>query len=204
MELPEIIQGQRIILQRAEEHHATALFRRCWSDPVVMRYQDFALQRSLAEAVAYLKCSNKAWNAGEAFFWVIQQIGAEQDEPIGCVLLAKTTPGNYSLGYALGKLFWGMGYVTESIGLLLDVAFVDLDTAIVHGECSRSNNASVRVLEKSGFTRTQAFLNAHDLCNLPPGMARVVDRYTLERNAFLASRLTGQDWPRQHVCLHQA
>jgi RimJ/RimL family protein N-acetyltransferase len=58
-----------------------------------------------------------------------------------------------SLGYCLDEAAWGRGIATEAAGALLDWAFEALDLLRVQAEADTRNAASVRVLEKLGFTR---------------------------------------------------
>jgi RimJ/RimL family protein N-acetyltransferase len=52
------------------------------------------------------------------------------------------------VGYWIGKDFWGRGIATRALS-----AFLDYDTARpLHAHVARHNAASIRVLEKCGFT----------------------------------------------------
>ncbi len=58
-----------------------------------------------------------------------------------------------TLGYWMGAPFAGQGIMTRAVGLLLDAAFDDLRLRRVDAACVPTNTASVRVLERNGFTR---------------------------------------------------
>ena len=56
-----------------------------------------------------------------------------------------------SLGYWLGREFWGLGYMSEAVATLLAFAFDELGVDCIEAEHRRDNPASGRVLEKNGL-----------------------------------------------------
>ncbi len=56
------------------------------------------------------------------------------------------------LGYRLTPPLWGQGIATEAAGALLRFGFDVLGLHRIHTGCSESNAASIRVIEKAGFT----------------------------------------------------
>jgi len=58
---------------------------------------------------------------------------------------------NAELGYWLGKKYWGKGYTTEAVKLMLKFAFEKLKLHRVYANLFEENIASRRVLEKTGF-----------------------------------------------------
>lgn len=61
------------------------------------------------------------------------------------------TNRNAELGYFLGPDYWGRGYATEAVGLVLRYAFDWLGLVKVYARVFEPNVASSRVLEKNGF-----------------------------------------------------
>ena len=57
------------------------------------------------------------------------------------------------LGYWLGEEYWNRGIVTEAVQAVTGYAFESLGMSRVHAEVFEWNHASMRVLEKAGFTR---------------------------------------------------
>ncbi len=57
------------------------------------------------------------------------------------------------LGLVLNRRESGHGYMTEALRGVLSVAFDDLKLHRLHAVCDVSNNAAVRVLEKTGMRR---------------------------------------------------
>lgn len=59
---------------------------------------------------------------------------------------------NAELGYWLGKPFWGKGYVSEAIELLVNHSFRRFKLNRIYARVMRPNTVSAHLLEKCGFT----------------------------------------------------
>jgi len=57
------------------------------------------------------------------------------------------------VGYALGRAFWGSGYMHEALVALLDYGFSSLDLHRVEADVDPRNTASAKTLERLGFVR---------------------------------------------------
>lgn len=77
------------------------------------------------------------------------------DEVVGGIGL-ELKDGNFrhtaEIGYWLGEEFWGRGIVTEAVRALTDWGFANLDVARIYAGVYDYNMASMRVLEKAGYT----------------------------------------------------
>ena len=76
-----------------------------------------------------------------------------EDQNIGYVQLCKLDEGAWEIGYHIAKQFTGKGYATEAVKAFLPVMAHTLGIKEVYGICLAENAASVRVLEKCGFTQ---------------------------------------------------
>src|SRR5207247_10852540 len=56
------------------------------------------------------------------------------------------------IGYWLGEAYWGRGIATEAVRALTEYAFVTFDLCRLHAGVFEWNPASMRVLEKAGYT----------------------------------------------------
>jgi ribosomal-protein-alanine N-acetyltransferase len=83
-----------------------------------------------------------------AEWWVIVD---ELDNPVG-QLVAGQHGDCYWIGYIMHPDHRGKGYMTDAVKLLVDYIFRTKQIVRVQAECSPDNLASVRVLEKAGFT----------------------------------------------------
>ncbi|WP_324735806.1 GNAT family protein [Thermococcus sp. SY098] len=59
--------------------------------------------------------------------------------------------GHAEIGYFLSKQYWGKGYATEAVELVLEYCFKWLNLRKVYARVYEYNVASQRVLEKNGF-----------------------------------------------------
>lgn len=82
-------------------------------------------------------------------------IEKEQKEPIGLVGINMGKPRYQSaeIWYKLLPAFWNKGYTTEALTHILHFCFNELALHRVEAGCATENMASVKVLEKCGFTR---------------------------------------------------
>lgn len=80
---------------------------------------------------------------------------ASTDEVIGGIGLGLQTDVNYrssEIGYWLGEPFWGRGIATAALSALTDYAFAHYDLIRLFAYVFEWNPASMRVLEKAGYT----------------------------------------------------
>lgn len=77
-----------------------------------------------------------------------------QPELIGSVSLQNWNrhEGKAVLGYMLSPSWWGRGFATEALGLLLAYGFRELGLVKVEGRCRGDNLRSQRVMLKNGLT----------------------------------------------------
>jgi RimJ/RimL family protein N-acetyltransferase len=74
----------------------------------------------------------------------------EDATPVGWVFLRRTVEG-WELGYRLGKAAWGRGIATTAARAVMRWA-VEQGIERVYADVAAPNAASVRILEKLGFT----------------------------------------------------
>jgi RimJ/RimL family protein N-acetyltransferase len=60
---------------------------------------------------------------------------------------------NAEIGYWIGEPYWGKGYATEAVRLLIKFAFEELDLLRIYAKIYAYNTGSMKVLEKTGFEK---------------------------------------------------
>ena len=70
---------------------------------------------------------------------------------IGVIALQDFKGHSCELGYWLGKKYWGKGFATEAVCRLLELGFNELNLNEIYAAYKVGNEASKKVLEKSGF-----------------------------------------------------
>ena len=85
--------------------------------------------------------------------FVYPVITNNEGKNIGYVQLCKLDEGTWEIGYHIAKNFTGKGYATEAVKAFLSAMAKKLNIKEVYGICLAENLASIRVLEKCGFTQ---------------------------------------------------
>ena len=84
---------------------------------------------------------------------------------VGGILLTLTSLENReaSLGYCLNQDYWGLGYGSEAVVLMLKLAFETLTLHRVFALCDVNNQRSINLLERLNFTK-EGLLREHQFC----------------------------------------
>ncbi len=147
MRAPERIETDRLILRRPRPADAAAVYERYARDPEVTRFLSWPTHRSISETRAYLTFSESEWQRWPAGPYLI----TSPDQGIlGSTGLGFDTSYRAATGYVLAKDAWGLGYATEALGAMVDVARL-VGVARLYALCHIRHHASARVLEKCGF-----------------------------------------------------
>ncbi|MBQ7345767.1 MAG: GNAT family N-acetyltransferase [Oscillospiraceae bacterium] len=73
---------------------------------------------------------------------------------IGHVQAVPLDDGTWEIGYHIGGAYTGKGYATEAVKAFLPVILPKLGIKQIRGICLSENRASIKVLERTGFTKT--------------------------------------------------
>jgi RimJ/RimL family protein N-acetyltransferase len=132
-----------------------------FGDPQVTRYWGFAVLPDLAAAAALLADIHQQFRAGTLFQWGVEAVGSQL---VGTCTLARLDLANRraELGFALGRAFWGRGYMAAALPAVVDFAFGRLRLHRVFADTDPRNAPSIRVLQRLGFRR-EGFLREHYL-----------------------------------------
>ncbi len=97
--------------------------------------------------------------------WIRECISAEEralrlaivvdGEPAGAIGIEfgrGKSEGSGEIGYWLGEELWGRGIASEAVRLVTEYAFETLSLERIEAAVLESNQASIRVLEKAGFS----------------------------------------------------
>lgn len=147
---PFTLTTERLTVRWLTAADAPALFT-IFSDPTVMRYWSSPPLTELSQAERMVRNIQEGYASGDFL-----QLGLERRATPGvigtCTLFALTFPSRRAeIGYALGRAFWGQGYVTEALRALITYAFTTLNLNRLEADIDPRNNASARVLERLGF-----------------------------------------------------
>ena len=144
------LRTSNLLLRPFTQADVPALFH-FMSDPLAMRHTYVAptLEQCSARLGAY-----EAMRSTLGFApWVVEV--SKDSEPIGWGGLSvdpEEPEWGLEVSYAFEPSSWGKGYATELVKASLAYAFGPLAVNEVHAFAKRENLASVRVLEKCGFS----------------------------------------------------
>lgn len=146
------IETERLALRWLRDEDVPHLFE-IFSNLEVMRYWSSPPLQDLAGAEALLREIRQYFEARTLFQWGVAL--KEDDRVIGTCTLSSLSESNRraEIGYALGRAWWGKGYMTEALPALLRFAFSTLDLHRIEADVDPRNLASLRSVESLGFRR---------------------------------------------------
>ena len=147
---PAEIRTERLLLRRPVAADAASIFENYASDESIGRYPAWQIHRSPLDTEAFLKLAQVEWERWPAGPYLICY-GADRTV-IGSTGLVFDSPHCASMGYVLGRQWWGKGLGTEATVAMINLAAqLSVDPLVAY--CHPENIASHRVLEKAGFHR---------------------------------------------------
>ncbi len=154
MLFPELIRTPRLRMRKPHIEDADEVFRNYGSDPEVTRYLTWPTHRKVEDAFEAMLSRLAHWEQGTEFSWSITPPG---DSPRVMGMISLVPDPQYAwrcrVGYVLGQEWWGQGYMTEALRAVVGLAFSQPGILRIWSWVDEQNFASMRVLEKAGFTR---------------------------------------------------
>lgn len=146
------LQTERLTLRLLTPSDRAAIFD-IFSHPEVMRYWSSLPYAEMAQAERLITGSLEGYEAGEFL-----QLGIERRADsalIGtCTLFSFHLPSRRAeIGYALGRPYWGQGYMHEALQRWVQYAFEDLDLNRLEADIDPRNAASAKTLQRLGFLK---------------------------------------------------
>ncbi len=145
----EILKTPRLILRTwtiADVQDGYAI----WGDPEVMKFVDSGKPQALERVRKSIEAGIKHQEKFGYQHWAV--IEKESAKLIGaCGFNSTDQVGVIELVFHFSKFYWGRGYATESALGCIEFAFDQLKPEKVIAGCHPDNEASKKVLLKSGF-----------------------------------------------------
>jgi ribosomal-protein-alanine N-acetyltransferase len=142
----------RVTLRKLTTEDAPAIYQ-IFSNPQVMRYWSRPPMADPAEADKLLSEVLSDYESGASL-----PLGIERNDE--SLLIGNCTLFHFNavsrraeVGYALGRPWWGMGYMHEALRTLLNYAFDDLGLNRLEADIDPRNLASARSLARLGFRK---------------------------------------------------
>lgn len=143
------LKTKRLTLRQLEFNDASCLFSHVLGSKAVTDTLTWGPYHSVLQLEDYIAITLlPSYRKKDFYFWGIEHNG----EIMGVIALTQQLYG-WSVGYAIGENWWGMGFATEALACILDFAFNHCSFHKVFGCCSVNNLASGRVMEKAGMIK---------------------------------------------------
>jgi RimJ/RimL family protein N-acetyltransferase len=149
---PFLIPTESLTLRFLSEADLPAVYG-IFSHSEVMRYWSYPSWTDRSQAEEWLARVQEGYRTATSL-----QLGIERnvDHALAgtCTLFQFHVPSRRAeIGYALGRPYWGFGYMHESLQALLRYAFQTLDLNRLEADIDPRNVASARTLERLGFQK---------------------------------------------------
>ena len=145
-----VINATRVSLRPITERDIDSLYS-IFSDPEVMRYWSSPPLEDREAAGNLFSHIQDMFQRRLYFQWGIAR--RIDDILIGTSTLFHIESNNHraEIGYALGRAYWGNGYIQEALRALLDFSFTELKLHRIEADVDPRNVASIRTLERLGI-----------------------------------------------------
>lgn len=144
---PESIETDRLLLRRPRPGDIEAIYTRYASSPSVTKFLGWPTHKTIHDTRAFLEFSDGEWQQHPAGPYLIED---RSGKLLGGTGLGYESPDLASTGYVLAQDAWGLGYATESLSAMVDLAG-ELGVSRLYALCHADHTASWHVLEKCGF-----------------------------------------------------
>jgi len=155
MSYKNFIEGKNIYLRELEIHDVNQNYCRWMNDLVVTQYLENRVEKwSIKELKNYV---SKIKRNPNTLFWAV--VLKDNDQHIGNIKLGHLDGinGFSDIGIIIGeKSFWGKGFATEAIKLVVDYAFNQLNLQKLIAGAHKNNFGSIKSFRKAGFTELGA------------------------------------------------
>lgn len=146
------LHGKRIRLSKIDESGLDDMHEYS-KNPLLYRHFEYEPQKSIEETKEYLRKLIKRSESENGHYWFIKL--NETGKVIGSfgVIDIDWRRKNAEIGYGLSPDYWGKGYFSEALNLVLDFLFNEQDFYRISAKTQHDNAPSIRSLENAGFKK---------------------------------------------------
>lgn len=148
---------ERLIAERFREEHLADLVG-LHLDPVVSRYLGGV--RSPEATAAYLAAGLAHWHRHGFGIWAWRTQAGEFAGRAGIRHATIEGAQEFEIVYTIRRELWSKGFASEIVAALVGVARARLGMPSLVGLVVAGNDASCRILERSGFARERTMLSS--------------------------------------------
>ena len=148
-----MVRLRRLAIEDAAQLAKLADNKKVWDN--LRDYIPFPYQES--DAVGFIEMVSA--EAPHQTFGIVSEDG-ELCGVIGLAIQKDVYRLSAEIGYWIGEPYWGQGITTQALGLITSYGFEELGLERIYTSVFDFNIASMKVLEKNGYTREGVFRNA--------------------------------------------
>lgn len=155
-----LLETDRLILKELNYKDLNTLFQ-YWSDDEVTKYMNIDSFTSTKQVEDMVNLLNDLFQNKQAIRWGIFE--KKNNQLIGTC--GYNTGFNKEacigeIGYDLGKMYWGHGYMQEALRSIINYGFIELNLNRIEGYVILGNAKSENTLDKLGFKK-EGILREH-------------------------------------------
>jgi len=160
---PIVLQSTNLTLRFLNDADLSAVYA-IFSHPEVMRYWSYPPWNDTSQARQWLNDVYADYRAQNAFQLAIERQTDRALVGTCTIFQFQAASRRAEIGYALGRSYWGFGYMHEALQTLLRYAFETLDLNRLEADIDPRNLASAKTLERLGFQK-EGFLRERWIVN---------------------------------------
>ncbi len=143
------IETDRLRLRLPTQTDACSIFDAYATDAVALRWMTYEPHTDVRVTDRIVQRWIQAWRQGGGALAFV--VDLRDTKTLAGVVEVTIAPHGAILGFIFRRSCWGVGYATEAVKTVIDVAFECFHVWRVWATCAVENEPSRRVLEKSGL-----------------------------------------------------
>ena len=159
MSLPDRIASLPVVLRPFARGDAPRVAELCGDWEVARMTSLIPHPYSLEAAESFIDACRETHASGPACTYAITR--AEDGILVGAIGITSSPDAGDSLGYWIGRPYWGNGYATAALRAVIALAFSRLDIDVLTAIHLVRNPASGRVMAKCGMSEVRQELRRH-------------------------------------------
>ncbi len=151
----------RLILRKLNIDDAEQLYLNVFSDDKTAQYMAWDVYSDIDSVKKCLTKWQEQYKLNECYWGVFTK---DTNTLVGAICLSnENSRANIAfVSYCLGSKYWGNGFITESLKVVIKYAFSELQYRMITAFCADSNKSSQKILIRLGF-KYEATLRQRDL-----------------------------------------
>lgn len=123
------------------------------SNETVLQFIDKAPAESMEDALMFIEKITNLEKKNECINWAMVPKGETRLIGTICLWNLENETDKAEVGYSMHPLYYGQGYMHESMEAVLDYGFNTMHVKLIEAITDKDNTKSRNLLERNGFTR---------------------------------------------------